>query len=120
MMGSSLGRARHFVITQFPWARNSLTLLRPTQPSTDSGWKMSTSYGWGSKFSCALVGLASNACRAALCAVPRTPVLPTSCQHCKATLDIVCKCRYIKNTYFTFLLYSALYIAGAAHMLTCW
>src|SRR5664279_4137153 len=84
---------------------NSLTLLRPTQPSTDSGWKMSTSFGWGSKFSCALVGLARNTCRAALCAVPRTPGLPNNCQHCKATLDIVCKCRYIKNTYFTLLIF---------------
>src|SRR5208282_4676619 len=44
----------------FPWARNSITLLRSTQPSTLIGRKMSTSIGWGSKSLSALVGLASN------------------------------------------------------------
>jgi len=39
--------------------------------------------GWGSKIFRALVGLAINICRAAVCAVPYTLVLSTSCQQCK-------------------------------------
>ena len=45
---------------------------------------MSTSFGLGSKSYRALVGLASNICRAAVDAVPYTLVLPASCQLCKA------------------------------------